>query len=186
MDLGTGDGRFVLAHAAAHPDRLVLGVDANAAAMVDAARRASRPAGSGGVPNARFIVSSLDALPAELDELADLVTVHFPWGSLRSAAAGHDSEATARLVRLVCPGGTLDVRLADADRDGGAPIDPQAVAAAYMRLGLSPLAVRPANLADAIAVHSSWGKRLLRHPTPGRAAWWISLRRPAASSSARG
>jgi len=48
VDLGTGDGRYVLAEAVAHPDRLVIGVDAGAAAMVEAARRAAgRPTRGG-------------------------------------------------------------------------------------------------------------------------------------------
>ena len=135
----------------------------------------------------RFVVSSLEALPAELDGLADLVTVHFPWGSLRSAAAGHDPEAAARLARLVRPGGQLELLLADAERDRAAPIDPAAVVAAYERLGSAARSrSRPAGLEDAIAVRSSWGKRLLRHPAPGRAAWWVRLERPAAASARRG
>jgi 16S rRNA (adenine(1408)-N(1))-methyltransferase len=178
VDLGTGDGRFVLAHAAAHPDRLVLGIDAHHAAMADASRRAARPQERGGLPNARFVVSSLEALPAELDALADLVTVQFPWGSLRAAAAGHEPTLTARLARLVRPGGRLDLLLADAERDGGRPVDPEAVHAVYERVGLRPVDTRPASLADAVAAHSSWGKRLLRHPAPGRCAWLIRLHRP--------
>ncbi len=186
MDLGTGDGRFVLAHAASHPDRLVLGIDASADAMVEASRRAARRNGRGGLPNARFVVSALEALPAELDGLADLVAVHFPWGSLRSAAAGHDPGAAARLARLVRPGGRLELLLADAERDGAVPIDPKGVVAAYERLGLRPIEAQPAGLVDAVAVHSSWGKRLLRHTAPGRTAWWIRLERRAADSPGRG
>jgi 16S rRNA (adenine(1408)-N(1))-methyltransferase len=178
VDLGTGDGRFVLAHAAAHPDRFVLGIDAHHAAMVDASRRAARPAGRGGVANARFVVSSLEALPVELHGVADLVTVHFPWASLRAAAAGHEPMLTARLARLVRPDGRLDMLLADADRDRAQPVDSEAVVAAYAGLGMSLVEARPASVADAIAAHSSWGKRLLRNGRPGRSAWIIRLERP--------
>lgn len=177
MDLGTGDGRFVLAHAAAHPDRLVLGIDAHHAAMVDASRRAARPAGRGGLANARFVVASLEALPAELGAVADLLTVHFPWGSLRAAAAGHDPAATDRLARLLAPAGQLELILADGERDGADPIDPDTTVAAYESLGLHAVEVRPATLDDAVAAHSSWGKRLLRNPAPGRRAWRIRLAR---------
>jgi 16S rRNA (adenine(1408)-N(1))-methyltransferase len=41
IDLGTGDGRHVLALAAARPDTLVIGVDANAAGMAESSRRAA-------------------------------------------------------------------------------------------------------------------------------------------------
>jgi 16S rRNA (adenine(1408)-N(1))-methyltransferase len=186
VDLGTGDGRFVLAHAAEHPDRFVLGVDAVAEPMQDASRRAARPAGRGGLPNARFVVASLDALPAELDGVADLVTVHFPWGSLRAAAAGHDPDATARLVRLLAPAGRLELLIADGERDAAAPLDPDAVVADYRALGVEIGEVRPATLRDAVAASSSWGKRLLRHPSAGRSAWRFGLGRPSADSDRRG
>jgi 16S rRNA (adenine(1408)-N(1))-methyltransferase len=85
IDLGTGDGRYVLAAAAAQPDRLVVGVDANVAGMTAASRRAAARPSRGGLPNALFVVAAAEALPAELDGVADMVTVHFPWGF---AAAG--------------------------------------------------------------------------------------------------
>jgi 16S rRNA (adenine(1408)-N(1))-methyltransferase len=120
-------------------------------------------------------VSSLEALPLELDGRADLVTVHFPWGSLRSAAAGHDPDATARLVRLLTPAGRLELLIATGERDATAPLEPDALLAAYRVLGLEPRVARSATLDDAIAVHSSWGKRLLRNPVPGRSAWRFEL-----------
>ena len=186
MDLGTGDGRYVLAHAAAHPNRLVLGIDAQHAAMADASRRAARPPARGGLPNARFVVCSLEALPGELDKIADLVTVHFPWGTLRAAAAGHEPTLTERLARLVRPGGRLDLLLADAERDGGRPVDPEAVLAAYERHGLRPVDTRPASLPDAVAAHSSWGKRLLSNRGRGRLAWAVRLERPSAEVGGHG
>jgi 16S rRNA (adenine(1408)-N(1))-methyltransferase len=186
VDLGTGDGRFVLAHAAEHPDRLVLGVDAVAEPMQVASRRAAGPARRGGLPNARFVVSSLDALPAELDGVADLVTAHFPWGSLRAAAAGHDPDATARLIRLLAPAGRLELLIADGELDAAAPLDPDRVVDAYRALGVEIGEVRPATLRDAEAAHSSWGKRLLRHPSSGRSAWRFRLAGPAAGGDGRG
>jgi 16S rRNA (adenine(1408)-N(1))-methyltransferase len=186
VDLGTGDGRFVLAHAAAHRERFVLGVDPSHAGMTEASRRAARSEARGGLPNAAFVVSSLDALPVELDGLADLVTVHFPWGTLRSAVAGQDPEAMARLVRLLAPAGRLELLIADGERDGTAPNDPETILAAYAALGLEARESRPATLTDAVAAHSSWGKRLLRNPTAGRSAWRFGLSRPSADSDGRG
>jgi 16S rRNA (adenine(1408)-N(1))-methyltransferase len=78
VDLGTGNGRYVLATAAAQPDRLVIGVDANAAAMAEAARRAAANPDRGGLPNAVFLTAAVEAMPAELYGVADLVTAHFP------------------------------------------------------------------------------------------------------------
>lgn len=55
IDLGTGDGRYVLKAAAERPDTLVIGLDANAAAMIEASRRAAR---RDALPNALFAVAA--------------------------------------------------------------------------------------------------------------------------------
>jgi hypothetical protein len=122
-------------------------------------------------------VSAVEALPAGLDEFADLVTVHFPWGSLRDAAAGHDPTVSGRIGSLIRPGGSLRLVLSAAERDGTAGIHPEAVATTHAALGLTLAECRPATLDDAIAVHSSWGKRLLRRPDPSRSAWSYRLDR---------
>ena len=59
VDLGTGDGRSVLAAAAARPDTLVVGVDANAAGMAAASRRALKRR----LPNAVFVVAAAEHPP---------------------------------------------------------------------------------------------------------------------------
>ena len=151
--------------------------------MVDASRRAARPVARGGAPNVVFAVSALAALPEALDGLADLVTVHFPWGSLRSAAVGANDAETGRIAALVRPGGALSLLVADSEHDGAPPLDPASVRAAYRKLGLSLVDVRPAGLEDAVAVHSSWGKRLLRNPSAGRSAWAFRLNRPLIGSA---
>jgi len=182
VDLGAGDGRFVLAHAAAHPERLVVGIDAHAAALAGAARRAVAPHSHRGLPNALFVVSAVEALPEPLADLADLVTVHFPWGSLRDAITGGSGPGAARMAALVRPGGRLEVLVANAPRDGTAVLDPEAVAAAWEARGFRLAELRPAGLADAVAAHSSWGKRLLRNPAPGRLAWRLELEHPPTPS----
>jgi 16S rRNA (adenine(1408)-N(1))-methyltransferase len=60
LDLGTGDGRQVLATAAQRPDTLVIGVDANAAGMAEASRRAAR---RDALPNALFAVAAAEHPP---------------------------------------------------------------------------------------------------------------------------
>ncbi len=60
IDLGTGDGRRVLAAAVARTDTLVTGVDANAAAMAEASRRAAL---RGALPNALFAVAAAEHPP---------------------------------------------------------------------------------------------------------------------------
>jgi 16S rRNA (adenine(1408)-N(1))-methyltransferase len=82
VDIGTGDGRFVLATARAEPRALVIGLDADASRMSEASRRAARKPGKGGLPNALFVVAAAESLPCELDGLVDAVTIQLPWGSL--------------------------------------------------------------------------------------------------------
>jgi 16S rRNA (adenine(1408)-N(1))-methyltransferase len=60
IDLGTGDGRYVLRAAAEQPDTLVIGLDADAAAMAAASRRAAR---RDALPNALFAVAAAEHPP---------------------------------------------------------------------------------------------------------------------------
>jgi 16S rRNA (adenine(1408)-N(1))-methyltransferase len=60
IDLGTGDGRAVLATAAADPGTLAIGVDASADAMTESSRRAAR---RNALPNALFAVAAAEHPP---------------------------------------------------------------------------------------------------------------------------
>lgn len=151
--------------------------------MREASHRAARPRTA--LLNARFAVSSLETLPVELDGQFDLVTVHFPWGSLWDAATARDPRPAARLAALVRPGGELRLLLSRAERDGKPDLDPEAVGDAHAALDLVVAEVRPAGLEDAAAAHSSWGKRLLANGVESRSAWLIRLNRPAADSATR-
>ena len=181
VDLGTGNGRFVLERAAARPDELVLGVDASHTAMAEASRRASRPARRGGLRNACFIVAAAESLPDELHGLAGLVTVHFPWGSLLNGALGTDLAVASRITALLGRGGRLRMLLSAAPRDvrrGIVALETDAVASTYQRLGLTVDHLRPATVADARAVRSAWGLRLLASRNSQRQAWLIEFVRP--------
>jgi hypothetical protein len=183
MEIGAGDGRFALSRALAHRDRLVIAIDASRTAMAETSRRASR----GGIANALFVVSAAEALPGELRGLADELVIHFPWGSLLRAASGAAPEQTERLAALVAPGGRVWMLIASSPRDaadGAADLDPKRVAAAWTEHGLQLTSLHPATLEDAIAARSSWGKRLLRNPGPGRSAWEIRLVRPRTGTGA--
>jgi 16S rRNA (adenine(1408)-N(1))-methyltransferase len=164
----------VLAAATAQPDRLVVGVDANAAGMMTASRRAATRPSRGGLPNALFVVAAVEALPAELDGVADLVTVHFPWGSLLRGLLGADPATMTELIRLLRPGATLQLLVSSTVRDQGVGVAPiqaatlRALAGSYATWGLTVTEARPATVADVAAAHSTWGKRLgagTRRPT---------------------
>jgi len=156
----------VLAAATARPDRLVVGVDANAAGMTAASRRAAAKPSRGGLPNALFVVAAAEALPAELDGMADLVTVHFPWGSLMRGLLAADPATMTGLTWVLRPGATLQLLLSSTVRDRGAGVPPiqaatlHALAESYAAWGLAVTEARPATAADVAAAHSTWGKRL--------------------------
>jgi 16S rRNA (adenine(1408)-N(1))-methyltransferase len=134
--------------------------------MVEAARRAAGKQNRGGLPNVLFVAAGVEALPAELCGVAELVTCHFPWGSLLRGLVAADPATMSAVTGVMRPGASLSVLLSAMERDRGAgvpPIDDRAVqvmAAAYRRHGLDVVEVRPATLADVAAAHSTWGKRL--------------------------
>jgi 16S rRNA (adenine(1408)-N(1))-methyltransferase len=171
IDVGTGDGRAVLAAAAAEPTTLVLGLDADAASMVEASRRAARPFRRGGLPNARFIVATAEHPPEPLRAAGHLVTVRFPWGSLLRGCLGLDVSVAAGVGELVTIGGTLELTLAPALHDGldRLPVEPDevdaAAAGAFGPIGLQLVEARPAT---EVEIGTTWGRRLLRGGGRGR------------------
>ena len=186
MDLGTGDGRFVLAMAADQPDALVIGVDANADSMIEASRRAARPARKGGLPNARFVVAAAEALPTELSGCVDALTVHFPWGSLLRGLLDVDPAIVARMARVTRPGATVTLLLSVTERDrsiGPVALDDRtftALAPRYAAHGLLLREIRPATVEEVTQSHSSWAKRL--GAGTSRPVWLARFDRAGAAS----
>ncbi len=159
VDLGTGDGRHVLAAAAREPDTLFVGVDANAAAMADSSRRAWR--GRAAVPNALFAVAAAERPPEALHRLAESLTVNFPWGSLLRGLAGQDEAVLAGVARLMAPGAEARILMSVLPRDGMPPAPPRdALRLAYAVHGLDLFEMRQATAEEVAASGSSWAKRL--------------------------
>ena len=155
LDLGTGDGRSVLAAAAARPETLVIGVDANAAAMATSSRRAAR---RGALPNALFAVAAAEDPP--LSDVADEITVNFPWASLLRGVLGRDEAVLAGIARLAAPGASVRALVSVVERDGVPEVDVDELASAYARHGLRLVDARPATATEIAASGSSWAKRL--------------------------
>lgn len=103
IDLGTGDGRFVLHTARAHPVQYVIGIDACRDPLREASRRAPT--------NALFLIANALDLPTELAGLASAITVNFPWGTLLSGLLREDSPLLGSLAMLARPSATLEIRL---------------------------------------------------------------------------
>ncbi|HEV8488222.1 MAG TPA: class I SAM-dependent methyltransferase [Candidatus Limnocylindrales bacterium] len=182
VDLGTGDGRGVLVAAAADPLALVVGIDADAASMAEASRRAARPERKGGRPNALFLAAGIEALDPVLDGCADLVTVTLPWGSLLRGALGLDAAAACAIARVSKPRGRVEMLVSVTPRDGVAGLPCleaetiHGVAARYAELGLCMVEALPATANQIAASGSTWAKRLLATGSD-RDFWRLVLRR---------
>ena len=149
----------MLAAATREPDTLFVGVDANAAAMSDSSRRASR--GRTALPNALFAVAAAERPPEPLHRLAGSLTVNFPWGSLLRGLLGEDDAVLAGVARLMAPGADGSVLLSVVARDGLPPIPAAAaLGSAYERHGLELVEMRPATPDEVATSGSSWAKRL--------------------------
>jgi 16S rRNA (adenine(1408)-N(1))-methyltransferase len=104
IDVGTGDGRYVLHVARTSPTWFAVGVDA----CRDNLRKASRKAPS----NALYVIANALALPKEeLDGMASKVTINFPWGSLLTGLLNGEPVLLEGLLAISRPGATLEVRL---------------------------------------------------------------------------
>ena len=155
--------------------------------MAEASRRAAARPQRGGLPNILFLAEGVERLPAAFDDLADRVTVLFPWGSLLRGALGLDPAISAAIARLVRPGGSVEMVLSIAERDratvgGSGPFcraDLELMTRTFAALGLvagEPCLLTPAEIG---ATDSSWARRL--GTDPDRPVWRVELRAPAST-----
>lgn len=184
VDLGTGDGRAVLARAVAEPDALVIGIDANAAGMAESSRRAAR--GRSRLPNAIFLAAAAEALPGLLGGVASVVTVTLPWGSLLRGVLGLDDAVLRGIASLAVPDGRIEVLATVTGPDHLEGVDrldashAPAIAAAWRAAGFELVEMRVATPAELLATRSSWARRLR-----DRTIWRIELAH-ARNTAARG
>jgi 16S rRNA (adenine(1408)-N(1))-methyltransferase len=193
VDLGTGDGKFVLREARARPDTLVVGVDALEEAMRESASRASRKPARGGVLNALFVAADATSPPAELAGRASLVTVNFPWGSLLRAVAEPRDEALREIVAMLRPGGRLVAYLNLSAAEDAAYAEKlelpslddehieQRLVPGWRAAGLEQVEWRRLGPGESPAHRTSWGQRLVRGS--GRETLLVSGARPVSSSA---
>jgi 16S rRNA (adenine(1408)-N(1))-methyltransferase len=193
VDLGTGDGRAVVARARREPGALVIGMDASAAGMAEESRRAARPQKRGGLPNALFVVAVAECPPVELQGIADDLTILFPWSSLLRGVLALDGAAADGIAGLVRDGGRVDALVSITERDGLglAPLraeDGPRIAGRWASHGLTLVAFEPATAEEIAATGSTWARRLGAAESGGplgtrgrrraeRPVWHLALRR---------
>ena len=118
VDIGTGDGLFVYQSARENPNKFYIGIDANVRPLEKISEKIHRKPAKGGAPNVLFIQAAVEDLPPELDETADEIHVHFPWGSLLKAVASGDENVLQSLRRICIHEALLEVVIGlDASRD---------------------------------------------------------------------
>lgn len=137
---------------------LAVGIDADAASMRRAAGRASRDR----LGNALFVVAAAEDLPAELHGVADHVSIVFPWGSLLRGLVTGSPAVLGSVAPVLRPGGDLLAMwsIADRDRGGVTPPNPDDLAFAAAGHGLIVFEHRRASQIEIDATGSSWAKRL--------------------------
>ena len=186
IDLGTGTGQAVLRLARHHPATLVIGIDADAAAMADSSRRAAASMRHGGLANALFLAASADELPGPLAGHASLVTVCLPWGSLLRGLLAPDRDLLTSIAGCLRANGELEILLSATDRDAATSAtlandgDAARLAAEYELVGLKVVKYRPADALDIARLSSGWGRRL---GIPERRSAWLYGVVPAPGAS---
>lgn len=190
VDVGAGDGRWAYDQARHDASTLYVALDPDAASLADYAYRAGRKPSRGGAENARFVVASVEDLPPELQGIAGLVRVNFPWGSLLRGLVLPEKHVLVALAGLGAGDARFEFVISyDPEHDiaglAGETLPPLTEARIddvlrppYSEAGLQIEVRRQMSLDEAIKLPSTWARRLL-HGRP-RDVFWIegSLRTP--------
>ena len=104
IDVGTGDGRFIIDTARENPGWLCIGIDAAAENMVKLSRNAAAKPKKGGLANAHFVRGAAEHLPGLFTAVADFVTINYPWGSLMKIVS-EPQMAHLQRIRDICKTG---------------------------------------------------------------------------------
>ena len=172
IDIGTGDGSFVFQSARRNPRKFFIGIDANPRPLEKISEKIHRKPAKGGLPNVLFLRASVEELPTELDEVADEVHIHFPWGSLLRALMSGDYDVLCGMRRICSPGALLEVVIGlDQERDKAElerldlPFPnlkyfQSVLPERYRRAGFEITETGTLPPAGWKSLHTSWGKRL--------------------------
>jgi 16S rRNA (adenine(1408)-N(1))-methyltransferase len=159
VDLGAGDGGYVLHRARTEPTTFAIAIDASPDALASGAWRAKRAR----LINAAFLVEGVERLPRGLECLADEVTVQFPWGSLLRGLVDGSGCVIEPIANLMRASADLRLLMSAVDRDGFRDLTPALVTAgrdAYARHGLRLTQAGWASTTTVAESRSAWAKRL--------------------------
>jgi 16S rRNA (adenine(1408)-N(1))-methyltransferase len=151
--------------------------------MAEASRKAMRAAKRAVLPAALFVVAAAEALPAELNDRVDRLTIQFPWGSLLRGLLDGDPVILSGIARITKPGATVALLLSVTEHDrlaGRVSLDDSAFADLEPRYAAHGLLLREAHPATAEQLarsHSTWAKRL--RAGSDRPVWYARFERAA-------
>lgn len=171
VDVGTGSGKLVLAHAKRNPECFYIGLDPSRGSMAENAVRAAKQKRQQGLFNLLFVVAAIENPPRELDGIAGSVSVVLPWGSLRDSIVKAAPQVLQNLRRLGRPGTTLAVLVGydegrEAQEIGSRALPPlsaghfKRLAPLYRENGISLRKVSVIGNDALKEVDSDWAKRL--------------------------
>ncbi len=155
LDIGTGDGRYVRSVARMCPSWFVIGLDA--------CRENLRASSRVGALNALYVIANALAMPPELHDRADHITINFPWCSLLWGLVDAESSLLQGLRAVSRPGALLEVRLnAGALIEASWPFEQggTAVRRALLEAGFNVGRMEPLDAQALRACPTTWAKRL--------------------------
>lgn len=112
VDLGTGDGRFVLKNALKNPNNLYIGIDPSEKQLQIYSKEANKKR----LNNALFVVDSLQMLTSDLYNTADELFINLPWGTLLEQIVNPTKESILTMYNLLKEEGTLQIVLGYQDQ----------------------------------------------------------------------
>jgi len=178
LDVGTGDGRFVLRYAQKHPRRFVIGVDPVRENLREISAKAAKKPERGGVANALFVVGSIEQPPSELRGVADEIFVTLPWGSLMRGIILGEAHVLDRLASFAVPGARMRVVLNTRIFDEPVPAEArdlpevtpdyvrETLTAAFERAGMRIEGAAWMDADEVATLGTTWAKRLSHRRPP--------------------
>jgi len=164
LDIGAGDGRYVLQRAQVDPCTSFFGLDPNHAGLVEVSQRAARVKGD---CNAWFVLGAFDDLPGQFEGHVDYLTVLFPWGSLLRAMAEPTEQDRLRMARLCARSAKVEIVAA---------IDLAADCGELTRLGLADFSMKRMAERWASPQFEVAGLERLDANHPYQTTWWRKIR----------
>lgn len=172
IDLGCGDGKYCYEMARSDPDSMYLGIDADRNGLVEYSRRILKKPSKGGLDNVLYLISNAEALPGDLDGIADEITVILPWGSLLKGLVVPDPLYLSNIRRISKDGAILKIYLnydvkyepVEMDRKGLPELTESYVGdnmvPAYASAGIRITGYRFMENEEARSIPSTWTRKL--------------------------